>query len=138
MTKSVPESIPSDPLQKLLSMPLAERIAAVAEDVRTRRDEFRQIDPHELADALGVPESTRPGTGDRWTFTDYARKESLEEYAGNNDCLSELVLLIKDEVSEQRFQTLVEKSSDLKDYCSDPQFDFLTEEERQLLVEAIA
>ena len=128
---------PSDALQKLLSMPFAERIAAVAKDVRTKKDEFRRIAPHELVEALGVPESRRP-TNEHWSFINYAWKQSLEEYADGSDCLSELVYWLKDEVSAQRFETLVEKSSDLEDYCSNPQFDFLTVEERQLLEEAIA
>ena len=40
-------------LQKLEDMPLADRIAAVAADVDSKRDEFRSIDAHELASFLG-------------------------------------------------------------------------------------
>ena len=71
MTTSVPESTLSDLLQKLLSMPLAERMAAVTEDVRTKRDEFHQIAPNKLAEVLGVPESRRP-TDKHWSFINYA------------------------------------------------------------------
>jgi hypothetical protein len=118
-------------------MPLAERIAAVTEDVQTKRDEFRQIDPHKLAKALGVLESRRPNRN-HWNFIDYAWKQSLEAYAENSDGISELAFWLKDEVSTERFETLVEKFSNLEDYCGDPQFDFLMVEERQLLEEAIA
>ena len=122
-----------DPLPKLLSMPLVERIAAVAEDVQTETDEFRQIAPHKLAEALGVPESRRP-TDRYWSFTDYAHKESLEQYAYEYGGLSDVLVLIKDEVTARRFQALVERSSDFDDL----QFDFLTAEERQCLEEALA
>ena len=114
-------------------MPLAERIAAVARDVRTKRDNFRQIAPHELAEALGVPELERP-TDEQWSFTSYAWKQSLEEYAHEYGRLSDVVYLMENKVSAQRFQTLVKKSSDLDDL----QFNFLTAEERQSFEEALA
>ena len=114
-------------------MPLAQRIAAVAEDVQAKKDEFRQIAPHKLAEVLGVPESRRPTRG-HWSFISYAWKQSLEEYADEYGGLSELVILIKDKVSARRFQTIVEKSPDLDDL----EFDFLTAEERQLFEEALA
>ena len=139
MKKRITESQPSDPLQKLLSMPPAERIKAVAEDVRTKTDEFRVIESHELAEAIGVPEIRRP-TDTHWSFINYAWKQSLDEYAEGNDSggLSELVFWIKDKVSAQRFQILVEKSAALEGYSPNPQFDFLTAEERRLVEEAIA
>lgn len=58
----------SDPLQKLLSMPLVERITAVSEDVRKNTGEFRKVDPHKLAEALGAPSTKRPDSSD-WAFT---------------------------------------------------------------------
>lgn len=132
-----PQSQGSDPLQKLLSIPPAERVAAVSKDVRTKTDEFRNIDPHELAESLGVPTPRWPNRSD-WGFTDYAERISLEEYANGSDGLSELVYQIKDKVSLERFQVLVEESVDLVDYCGDPQFGFLTNEERQWLEEELA
>jgi hypothetical protein len=44
----------SDAHAKLEAMSLAERIAAVAIDVASKRDEYRSIDRHELAGLLGV------------------------------------------------------------------------------------
>ena len=120
----------ADPLKDLLSMPLAEPIAAVANDVRTRRDEFREIDPHDLAEALGVPDSSRPTDHD-WFFINYAEKQTLEEYGEN---FSELVHLMEGMVSARRFKVLVEKSEG----CCDAEFDFLTKKERRNLEEAIA
>jgi hypothetical protein len=46
-------------------MSLAERIAAVAADVDSKRDEYRSIDSHELASLLGI--ERLPG-GDGWEF----------------------------------------------------------------------
>ena len=44
----------------------SKRIAAVAVDVRSKRDEYRLIDPHELAWLLGIDDADKPG-GD-WKF----------------------------------------------------------------------
>jgi hypothetical protein len=44
-------------LKRLLAMPIAQRIEAVINDLVTRKDEFREIEAHDLADALGVSES---------------------------------------------------------------------------------
>jgi hypothetical protein len=122
---------PTNPLNKLLSMPLAERISVVAKDVRTRRDEFRDINPHDLAEALGVPDSGQPTSGD-WFFTHYAEKQTLEEYGEN---FSELAHLMEGVVSPKRFQALVEKSINDE---SDDGFDFLTIKERRGLENAIS
>jgi len=43
----------SDKLEKLLAMPTALRKEAIVRDLTTRNDEFREIDPHDLAQALG-------------------------------------------------------------------------------------
>jgi len=123
----------SDPLQPLLSMPLAERVAAVTEDVLTKTDKFRRASPHKLAEALGVPTSKRPNTSE-WAFTDYARKRTLEEYAYEYGCLSDCVSMIEGKVPAQLFESLVEKSSALDEL----QLDVLTDEERRGFEEALA
>jgi hypothetical protein len=124
----------SELTRKLLSMSLPERVAAVADDVKTGRDEFRQIDPHELAEILDVPQPEMPAD---CAFTSYAEIQSVEEYAEGHAPNSELVYLIEDKVSPERFQVLVEQSANLPDFASS-EFDFLTTEERKLLEEAIA
>ena len=68
----------ADAVSKLLSMSLPERIAAVAQDVQTRRDEYRQIKPHELAEILDVPQPEMPAG---WDLTSYAETQSVEDYA---------------------------------------------------------
>jgi hypothetical protein len=56
----------SDRHAKLETMTLAKRIAAVAVDVASKRDEYRSIDPHDLAWLLGIDDANKPG-GD-WKF----------------------------------------------------------------------
>ena len=119
-------------LQRLLAMPIAQRIEAVIKDLVTREDEFRKIQAHDLADALGVSDSQKPGSANRWNFTSYGVKVNIEEYAVLHDPASELVYLIQDKVSAERFPALVNLSSDL-DQVKKPDFHFLTPEERKLL-----
>jgi len=119
-------------LQRLLAMPIAQRIEAVIKDLVTREDELRKIEVHDLADALGVSDSQKPGSANRWNFTSYGVKVNIEEYAVLHDPASELVYLIQDKVSAERFPALVNLSSDL-DQVKKPDFHFLTPEERKLL-----
>jgi hypothetical protein len=57
--------VASDPHARLEAMTLAKR-SAFAVDVGSRRDEYRLIDPHELARLLGIDDADKPG-GD-WKF----------------------------------------------------------------------
>jgi hypothetical protein len=59
-----------------------ERIEVVADDVLKREDKFREIAPHDLAEAIQVPQPSSPGG--EWTFTRYAEKTSIETYAELN------------------------------------------------------
>ena len=68
-----------DPLKELQSVSIEQRIALVKEDIETGKDHYRKIPPHELALALGIGDSDRPG-GD-WSFTRYVERVSVEEYA---------------------------------------------------------
>jgi hypothetical protein len=123
------------PLKKLLAMDLSDRINAVAKDVLSRKDEFQQIDNHCLAEALGVPESKRPGND--WEHISYSCKISVEEYAELNSPSSEIVYMIEDFVTPSRFKKLLKLSAGLDD-ISNPVFDFLKHNERYHLEEAIA
>ena len=67
----------SDTQDKLEDMSLAECIAAVAEDVASKRDEYRSIDPHELARLLGI-NAHQPG-GDDWKFVGILPRLSARE-----------------------------------------------------------
>jgi hypothetical protein len=55
-----------DPKAKLEEISLAECIAAVAADVASKRDEYRSIDPYDLAYLLGIYDAKLPGKG--WVF----------------------------------------------------------------------
>ena len=122
-------------LQTLLALPLGGRRDAVAKDVRRRAPQFSAIPAHDLADALEVPEHWRPGS--EWSFTRYAPIVSVEEHARYNSPASELVYLIEDAVSAERFQQLL-KHSESVDESDDPSFAFMTTGERSRLEDAIA
>jgi hypothetical protein len=115
---------------------MAQRIEAVGKDLLTREDKFRKINARDLAEAIGVTDSRNPGSAEEWSFTRYGVKRNVEEYAEYNAPASELVYLIKDKVSAERFQALVNNSSNL-DEVEKPDFHFLTADERELLEEAI-
>jgi hypothetical protein len=122
-------------LQALLALPPGERRDAVAKDIRRRAPQFSAILAHDLADALDVPEHWRPGS--EWSFTRYAPIVSVEEHARYNSPASELVYLIEEAVTAERFQQLLKHSEPL-DESDDPSFAFLTKGERSRLEDAIA
>jgi hypothetical protein len=125
-----------DKLQKLLDLPIEQRIEVIVKDLVTRDDEFREIDAHDLAKALGVSDSRNPGSAQQWRFTSCGVKQNIEEYAEYNHPPSELVYLIQGKVSAQRFQALLSLSANLDD-VEKPDFHFLTPGEREILEEAI-
>jgi hypothetical protein len=55
----------ASPLEQLLTMPVAERIEAVVKDLLTRQDRFRDIDAHDLAEAIGVSDKQNPGSDEQ-------------------------------------------------------------------------
>jgi hypothetical protein len=123
-------------LTQLLSISLPERISAVTQDLRSRQDRYRATEPHALANALGVPESRRPGE-DGWRFTAYAEIRSLEDYAAEKNPPSELVYALKGKVSAARFSELETTFAKL-DGQEELTFDFLDEKERLLLEVGLA
>lgn len=126
---------PEVSLMTLLVLPIADRIQAIAEDVRTRRDRYKGIYAHDLANALGVPQPESPGKD--WEFIRYAKKETVEAFALCFTPASEIVYLIDGKVPPERFKELLQKSAPLDD-IEEPQFDFLTRDEREQLEDAIA
>lgn len=126
---------PAEALQELLALPMADRRAAVARDVRRRSPRYRDIPAHDLAEALGLPQPERPGS--EWSFTRYAEIVTVEEYARSYSPASELVYLIESAVDAERFQRLLELSEPLDD-AEAPSFSFLLKKERDALEQAIA
>ena len=127
----------SDALQELTSLPLKDRISAVAKDIATKANKFSEIEPRDLANALGVDDSEQPGTSLTWNFTRHQEIISVEEYAKYRSPASEVVYLIENDVSPARFDELLALSEPL-DNREKPQFDFLTKAERSLLEKAAA
>jgi len=127
---------PSKALSDLLALPLDERIKLIQKDVRTRKDRFAAIDPHALAEALGVPNSKMPG-GNGWGITAYAEIKSLDDQAAEQDPVSEFVYLLEGKVTGDRFAVLKEEFEKL-DESPDLSFDFLKKIERKKLEEALA
>ncbi len=116
-------------------MPITDRCAAIARDVRRRSPRYRDVPAHDLAEALGVPQPERPCSD--WSFTRYAEIVTAEEYARNYSPASELVYLIENTVDAKRFQRLLELSMPLDDAAA-PSFSFLLKKERDALEHAIA
>lgn len=121
------------PLSELLAMPLDQRIAAVAKDVRSKRDRYASIDSFDLASALGVEQPEQPA---EWIFTHYAKKQTLEQYAHGRSPVSEFLNYLRDHVSEERFEELTPKFDRL-DSLRRPRFGFLTKGERLIIEEAL-
>jgi hypothetical protein len=69
----------NEKLSKLRKMPLAERIAAVAADLKSKRDEYRTIDAHELASLLGIDDAYRPGAADHWRMVGFVPRLTVRE-----------------------------------------------------------
>jgi hypothetical protein len=80
------------------------------------------VPPHDLAEALGVPDPWKPGSDG--SFTQYAEIVKVEQYARNHSPASGLVYLIKDSVDAKRFELLVDPSAPLDDVEA-PSFSFL-------------
>lgn len=126
---------PEQALAELLALDMDSRRTAVAKDVRSRSPRYRCIPAHDLADALGIPESRRPGS--EWSFTRYARMMTVEEYAMYNSPASEVIYMIEDSLDPERLEELIRLSEPLDD-VEKPRFSFLTRSERNNIEDAIA
>lgn len=126
-----------DSMQQLLAMKLEDRLEAVAQDLQSKTQRFSGIDAHSLASALGISDCERPGSGNDWSFIQFAKIVSVEEHAQICDPASEVVYLIKDQVEPDRLVELLTLSEPL-DESDDPKFDFFTKAERKMLELAIA
>jgi hypothetical protein len=124
-------------LSELLQMPPEKRISAVAKDVRTRKDRYRSISAHDLAEALEVPQPDSPSTYNKWGFTRFAKKQTLEEYAKEDRTVSEFVCHLKGRVSDARFKELEQQFRKLGDVAK-PKFGVLTKRERRQLESCLA
>lgn len=134
MSLAAPKS-PEYALQELLALPIVERRDAIARDMTVRSPRFCGIDAHDLAHALDVPQPELPCND--WSFTRYARIETVEEYVESWAPGTELIYLIENLVKPARFRRLLELSKPL-DQGEVPSFLFLKGDEREALEHAIA
>ena len=82
---------------------LEARIAAIAEDVRSKKDQYRGIEPHELAELLGIVTSWHPdGEWQRVRFHRHVPFEECIEWKGPEGCL----YLLKEHVPKTRYAEL--------------------------------
>lgn len=91
---------------KLEAMSLDSRIAAVAADVASKRDEYRKIECFDLASLLGIDDA-RELQGD-WRYVWYIPRISSEEICERWDW-EFLLELLEPHVTEERLETLAEK-----------------------------
>lgn len=126
---------PSQSLEDLLAIPsVSDRIHAVAIDLQQKVDRYRDIDPFDLADALGVP--TPENRGD-WVNYFTSKILSVEEMDQLGGPPSETIRSLLDFVSTERRRELEAKADEL-DGLENPRFDFLTAEERKILERQLA
>ena len=122
-------------LKELLGMDDdAKRIQVVADDVRSQADHFRGIYPHDLAEALGVPQPDCPAD---WKNICSAEILTLEERRDYLDEVSVLLHMIRDKIDPERFAIITNEAEQLEKVGS-TQFDFLTKEEKHLLEVVLA
>jgi hypothetical protein len=96
---------PENLLNELLVIPnIEDRIRAVAEDIASRHDQYRCIDPFDLAEALGAPDPQDLCDWNRWTV---ARILPLQEASENRGYDStEDIQFLYGKVSETRFSEI--------------------------------
>jgi hypothetical protein len=121
-------------MNELLAMPLQTRIATIARDVSSKADKYREIEAHDLAEALGVSSHRLPDN--EWRFIHYVEAMPLEvSMACSGLCPLDALYLIEDKLGSERFQYLSEHF-ELDNLRAN--LDILTAQEKQLLEEAIA
>ncbi len=117
---------------ELEAMPLQDRIAAIAADVHSKRDEYRSILPTQLVDLLGVPYSKdRFGAympGDNWVRVYYCFNRTFENTEFTPDVL---LSLLESEVTPNRYSELQKTFASYEEDALSPEaINFLTEPER--------
>jgi hypothetical protein len=122
-----------DARAKLEALSLAERIAAVEVDVASKRDEYRSIEPHELALLLDIGDAYQPG-GD-WVSVWFVPYVPIEDIFNmwDKDSGLEFFELLKGHVRTERYEELKSKIAllDFGENLSRQSLDFLTEVEKQ-------
>ena len=87
-------------IDELDSLPLAERVKRVADDIDSRNDRYSAIPPHELAKLLNVPSPEKPD-GD-WVFTSYVERVPVEDILDSGAGIE----LLEGVVPQERYEYL--------------------------------
>lgn len=73
-----------DPLlSELLSIPIDQRLDTVLTDVSSRSDRYAAMDPHSLAESLGVPQPWNPAGG--WDYIRYYPWPTFDQWCEDAD-----------------------------------------------------
>jgi hypothetical protein len=121
---------------RLEALDLNARLQAVADDVESRRDEFRTIEPHDLAELLEVPSSRSPGEG--WSFTSYVPRIPLAEYVEYNSPDYDVINYLDGKIDQARFDRLNDEAIKVEEGKKE-KFDLslLTSDEQRLIEDSI-
>jgi hypothetical protein len=112
----------------LEQLPLHARIAALAEDVRSKRDQYRGIEPHALAELLGICSSQQPDG--KWAFIWFQPRIPFDDIVSRSDRL-EWMYELKEHVGETRYAELEAEADAVNAGKKDFQGEFLTVWEKQ-------
>jgi len=123
----------TDAQANLEDMSLAECIAAVAVDVASKRDEYRSIDPDDLAGFLGIDDADNPGPD--WSFVWFVPRLSVMDILlqWSEEFIPEL---LESHVTPERCEEISAKVKLLKrneTKLDQTSLEFLTEEEKQTI-----
>jgi hypothetical protein len=121
--------------ERLSGLALDDRLQAVADDVESRRDEFRAIAPRDLADLLEVPAPEKPDGN--WTFCSYVQREPLSEYVKRCFPETEVIYLLEGKVPEARFDKLKDEVELVENGEKQFELSILSAEEQKLIEECI-
>ncbi len=122
-------------LEELLSLPLEERIEAVARDLKCREKKYSLIDAYSLAEALGVELDDVMDA--QWSIIEYVPIHSLETLIEGYCQASDFVYFFEGLVSQERFDELEKQFKAFED-GEVSNLDFVTPEERRTVETKIA
>ena len=135
MKKNIKKNTPTPAqlLTALTAIPeIKERLRVIAQDVRSKVDLYRTIDPFNLAEALGAPDL------DEWNRCTAVAIQPLEEiYKNGGGEPDEDINILDGEVSDDRFSEIV-AATEAALKSKHLNFSFLSPDERQILEKTLA
>lgn len=119
-------------IDKLASLPLEERIKLVTEDVSSKKDEFRDVQSHELAELLGIEDADQPG-GD-WFFIKYLTAEDVEGFKTSRYPRDEMIYLLEGKIPDERYKELLSLAETVEGGDSKFGIDIFITEEDEIII----